>query len=113
MVIPPCADEVMIGICCPVGDRGFRLVGLGDAGGAARLERGMYGVYVVCGAEDGCRGGGSTGPNRGGGDNGECSGVRETFDRVGVVGGERKGAEDDGLPAPDGEELPFAGNLSG
>ena len=79
-----------------------------------RLERGMYGVYVVCGAVDGCRGGGSTGPDRGGGESGAGSGVRVPLGRVGVAGGERNVVEDDGLPVPDGEELPFvAGKRSG
>lgn len=34
---------------------------------AVRRERGIYGVYVVCGPAAGCRGGGRTGPRRGGG----------------------------------------------
>lgn len=54
---------MIIGICCPDGDRGLTV-------GAARLDLGMYGVYVVCGCVDGCFGGGGRGPERVGGGSG-------------------------------------------
>lgn len=58
VVTPPCEDEVMIGICWPVGERGLM------AGGAALPRRalGTYGVYVVCRLMVGWRGGGGRGP---------------------------------------------------
>ena len=37
----------MIGMGCPLGDNGFVLEGFAAA--AARLDRGIYGVYVVGG----------------------------------------------------------------
>lgn len=88
----------MIGICCPEGDSGLMVEGFGDGGGGTpRRARGMYGVYVVCGIVDGCRGGGRTGPRRGGADKGAISGVRVALGSVGVGGGERNTVEDDGL----------------
>lgn len=40
MVIPPCADDVIIGIGCPEAESGLGVV---DAG-PPRRDRGMYGV---------------------------------------------------------------------
>ena len=91
--MPPCAEDVMIGICCPDGESGLVLAKLGErpvaAAAAARLFLGMYGVYVVCGPAAGCRGGGRTGPGRGGGGK-ACSGEMGLEGIGGVPGGERK-----------------------
>lgn len=113
-MIPPCADDVMIGTCWPDGDSGLTVDGFGEGGGGTpRRARGMYGVYVVCGAAEGCRGGGRTGPDRGGGEVGAASsGDSVPFGIVGVLGGDRNVVDEDGLPDPEGEAFPL-GNLSG
>lgn len=65
---PPWAEEVIIGICCPLGESGLALTGVAPTAAAAALRaRGIYGVYVVCGPAAGCRGGGNMGPKRSGG----------------------------------------------
>ena len=108
-VTPPCADDVISGICCPLGDSGFAVPGFAPAAAAAaaRRARGMYGVYVVCGAAEGCRGGGRMGPGRGGGmgSSGE-EGLR------GVEGGERKDCGEDGLVTVEAGPFP-TGKRSG
>ena len=73
----------MIGTCCPVAESGFTLVVVVAA--CPRLDRGMYGVYVVCGgACAGCLGGGGSGPDRGGG-GGERGGGEERLGTWRVV----------------------------
>ena len=83
----------MIGICCPDGESGLVLAKLGEspvaAAVAARLFLGMYGVYVVCGIVEGCRGGGKTGPERGGGVGGG-SAVSGLVVMDGVCGGDTR-----------------------
>ena len=43
-VIPPCAELVMIGICCPLGDSGLVLSGLAAAIAAATAARLAFGT---------------------------------------------------------------------
>lgn len=58
MVTPPWDEDVIIGICCPLGESGLTAV----VGGALpRRALGIYGVYVVCTPMPGCRGGGRGG----------------------------------------------------
>jgi hypothetical protein len=83
----------MMGINWPVGERGL---GTGDTGGPRR-ERGMYGVYVICGVTAaGCRGGGGTGPERPGG-GGKMAGIVLRDSVIGVEGGEVMRLRDEGV----------------
>ena len=98
---------------CPLGDNGFVLEGFAAA--AARLDRGIYGVYVVGGPAVGWRGGGSIGPGRGGGGGNERTGDG-LWGIVGVEGGDRsEGVElpDTGLVTAEDEGDPFVGKRSG
>lgn len=96
-----------MGICCPDGERGFG----GIETGIARFERGIYGVYVVCGAVAGCLGGGGMGPVRMGGGGAPLVLGSELADIGGVCGGEPNMVDAVGLvdAGEDGAEFPLAG----